>query len=254
MTACRIPRYDARGSDEAQPAAAAPEAAPTTAATIRTTRPATNTGPCRGDDAEYRETVLRTAPRSSQSPPAVHGSAQHEPTTPRCCSTPTPFEAPQESAQSPPAVHGSAQQEPSSPRCFSAPQPRGARMSGPAPPVGAAVLLLLLPLLLHGMGWQGAMAQATLNDDEWPAMKEMKAALSFSGRDTWVQGAVCTTMTGVTCDASGYVTRIKVPDFSGSLPAAIGDLIHLNYLFCVSDRLTGPLPNSISKLTNLQSL
>ncbi|CAI6005526.1 unnamed protein product [Closterium sp. NIES-65] len=64
----------------------------------------------------------------------------------------------------------------------------------------------------------------------WPAIKEMKAALTFSGWDTWVQGAVCSTMTGITCDISGYVTRIKVPDFSGSLPAAIGDLIHLNYL------------------------
>ncbi|CAI5465080.1 unnamed protein product, partial [Closterium sp. Yama58-4] len=98
------------------------------------------------------------------------------------------------------------------------------------------------------------MAQVTLNDDDWPAIKEMKASLTFSGWDTWVQGNVCTAMTGITCDSSGYVTRIKVLDCSGSLPAAIGDLLHLDYLFCVSDNLTGPLPNSISKLINLKTL
>ncbi|GJP46922.1 hypothetical protein CLOM_g6167 [Closterium sp. NIES-68] len=229
MGAYRFSRYDAQDNDGGRPAAAA-------AAAIRKPRPATAAA-CRGDDAESRETVL--IPVASCS--SCHGWWPSERSTPRVPrAPPVTLDASQEPARR----HGST-----TPPC-------GGRTRRLALPVVAVLPLLplLLVLQLHCMRWRCAVAQSTLNDEDWPAMKEVKETLSFSGRDTWVQNARCLDMTGVTCDASGYVTRLKVPDFSGSLPAAIGDLIHLEYLFCVSDSLTGSLPDAISKLVNLQTL
>lgn len=63
------------------------------------------------------------------------------------------------------------------------------------------------------------------------------------------------TFNAVTCDASGTITALG-PMFGliGTLPASLGNLTTLSSLILHCNTLTGALPETLTKLTNLQTL
>ncbi|CAI7901373.1 unnamed protein product, partial [Closterium sp. NIES-54] len=66
----------------------------------------------------------------------------------------------------------------------------------------------------------------------------------------------CSSVEGITCDSSGMVLEMKLPErnLRGPIPGSISSLRELSILYLIKNRFTGSIPNTISILTNLQQL
>jgi Leucine-rich repeat (LRR) protein len=78
---------------------------------------------------------------------------------------------------------------------------------------------------------------------------------SWTNKTNWLVAADECTWTGVTC-AWGHVQRISLTtnNLSGNLPATLGSLTGLQYLWLSGNQLSGGIPPELGNLTSLQSL
>ncbi|KAI9156769.1 hypothetical protein LWI28_011936 [Acer negundo] len=91
---------------------------------------------------------------------------------------------------------------------------------------------------------------------------DQQSLLSFqlyipSSSLNWPSSDDCCLWEGITCDASGNVTRLWLPSkgISGTISPSIGNLTHLSNLNLSHNRLLGPLPvTSFPSLIQLQIL
>ena len=72
----------------------------------------------------------------------------------------------------------------------------------------------------------------------------------------WLSNQPISTWHGVTTDADGRVTELRLftNRLAGPIPAAIGSLVNLEILDLSTNRLTGPIPAAIGSLTGLRIL
>ncbi len=111
--------------------------------------------------------------------------------------------------------------------------------------------------------WIGAITSHTgddyCNKDDREVLEAMYAVLGGSAwvdAQNWKQAAVVSTWFGITTDALGHVTAIKMPnnDLAGQLPTSLGDLSSLVVLDLRQNKLTHGIPASIGDLSNLETL
>ena len=75
-------------------------------------------------------------------------------------------------------------------------------------------------------------------------------------KTNWLSNQPISTWHGVTTDADGRVTELRLftNRLAGPIPAAIGSLVNLEILDFSTNRLTGPIPAAIGSLTGLRIL
>ena len=78
----------------------------------------------------------------------------------------------------------------------------------------------------------------------------------WDNRTNWNTSAPLNEWYGVRTDPSGRVFELDLTDndLSGTIPASLGNLTHLNWLFLAVNNLTGTIPASLGNLTNLRWL
>ena len=79
---------------------------------------------------------------------------------------------------------------------------------------------------------------------------------SWTNRGSWKTSAPLDQWYGVTADAAGRVTELRLDDngLAGPIPAALGDLARLEWLSLRRNDLVGRIPNALGRLTNLERL
>ncbi|CAI5526677.1 unnamed protein product, partial [Closterium sp. Naga37s-1] len=72
----------------------------------------------------------------------------------------------------------------------------------------------------------------------------------------WARGATCDTISGVSCNALGMITKMTLTDNSlkGSIPNRISELSQLTLLDLSNNSLTGSIPSGIYLLPQLSYL
>ncbi|CAI7914043.1 unnamed protein product, partial [Closterium sp. NIES-53] len=71
----------------------------------------------------------------------------------------------------------------------------------------------------------------------------------------WARGATCDTISGISCDALGMITKISLTvNLNGPIPDSISSLASLSDLTITNNKLNGSIPNSISELSQLTFL
>ncbi|GJP38680.1 hypothetical protein CLOM_g23103 [Closterium sp. NIES-68] len=91
-------------------------------------------------------------------------------------------------------------------------------------------------------------------DLEWAALEALtKAWGGFNGNGTWTSVSACAQMKHITCDADNHIISLlsNGSQVVGSIPALIGNLIHLTALNLTGSQFRGSLPTTIGRLTNL---
>ena len=88
------------------------------------------------------------------------------------------------------------------------------------------------------------------------ALYEATDGDNWTDNTNWLSDAPLGEWFGVTTNANGRVTRLELDEnaLSGSLPASLGNLTHLQELDLSDNELSGVLPASLGNLTNLQRL
>ena len=79
---------------------------------------------------------------------------------------------------------------------------------------------------------------------------------SWTNRGSWKTSAPLNQWYGLTADADGRVTELRLEDngLAGPVPVALGGLARLELLSLGSNALTGPIPAALGRLSNLRSL
>ncbi|MCO5593573.1 hypothetical protein L7F22_047588 [Adiantum nelumboides] len=91
------------------------------------------------------------------------------------------------------------------------------------------------------------------------ALLQFKASISSDPNGAlagWNGSSNCCSWNGITCDATGRVVRVKLPQQSlkGTVSASLGALSALKVLILYENNLSGSLPASIGNLSKLQRL
>ena len=88
------------------------------------------------------------------------------------------------------------------------------------------------------------------------AFYDATGGASWTNDTNWKTEAPLREWYGVTTDADGRVSRLRLGGngLTGSLPAVLGDLAHLESLELWYNRLTGPIPPELDRLANLDWL
>ncbi len=111
--------------------------------------------------------------------------------------------------------------------------------------------------------WIGVITSHTgdgyCNKDDREVLEAMYDALGGSAwvdSQNWKQAAVVSTWFGITTDALGHVTAVKMPNngLAGQLPTSLDDLSSLVVLDLSDNKLTHGIPASIGDLSNLETL
>ena len=98
---------------------------------------------------------------------------------------------------------------------------------------------------------------ATADRDVLVALYEATGGDDWDENDNWLSDIVgIGDWHGVKANEDGYVTEINLPlsNLTGSLPAALGDLAHIEELHLYGNELTGGIPPELGKLTSLREL
>jgi len=125
--------------------------------------------------------------------------------------------------------------------------------------------LYLIPLL--GMALLSSLAQAATDCSlvtEIPSSEcqALIALYNSTDGDNWtnntgwnVTNTPCS-WEGITCNDEGHVTKIELQrnQLSGSLPAEIGTLTHLQWLYLYNNQLSGSIPAALGNLNRLETL
>ena len=89
------------------------------------------------------------------------------------------------------------------------------------------------------------------------ALYDATDGVNWEHNTNWKTAAPLWDWHGVTTDADGWVTGLELSSNSltGEIPAALGNLAHLNRLVLKSNKgLTGPIPDALANLSNLTHL
>ncbi|KAI5082489.1 hypothetical protein GOP47_0002232 [Adiantum capillus-veneris] len=91
------------------------------------------------------------------------------------------------------------------------------------------------------------------------ALLQFKASISSDPNKAlsgWNRSSNCCSWNGITCDETGRVVRVKLPQqkLKGSISASLGALSALKVLVLYENSLSGSLPTSIGNLSKLQRL
>ena len=112
------------------------------------------------------------------------------------------------------------------------------------------VLLLGIPAVGSG---QGSVAgdRAALE-----ALYDATDGANWVSNDNWKTDEPLDQWHGVTTDSDGHVTRLELGDnkLSGTIPAQLGNLTSLEYLWFNNNELSGAIPSQLGNLTSLETL
>lgn len=88
------------------------------------------------------------------------------------------------------------------------------------------------------------------------AFYEATGGANWKNNTNWATDKHLSQWYGVTCDDNGNVVRINLErnSLSGEIPAAIGELTHLTYIYLWDNQLSGTIPVELAQLTKLTSL
>ena len=118
------------------------------------------------------------------------------------------------------------------------------------------LLVVLMPVLLYLA--PGARAQDGVATDKAAlvALYTATDGASWTTNTNWSSDEPLSSWHGVTTDSDGRVTALVLNDngLDGTLPTALGDLSELEQLDLQDNDLSGALPSELANLTNLTSL
>ncbi|MCY4505949.1 MAG: cadherin-like beta sandwich domain-containing protein [Acidobacteria bacterium] len=101
-------------------------------------------------------------------------------------------------------------------------------------------------------------AQGAVADDRaaLEALYDATDGVNWVSNDNWKTEEPLGEWHGVTTDSTGRVTRLELGDneMSGTLPAELGNLTSLEYLWFNRNQLSGPIPAELGNLTSLEVL
>ena len=113
----------------------------------------------------------------------------------------------------------------------------------------------LLPLLalLAVAGDAAAQGSAASDRAALEALYDATGGAGWTNSTSWKTSAPLGDWYGVTADASGRVTELKLGDngLTGSIPTALGDIGTLRWLDLSSNELSGPIPRALESLGSL---
>ena len=113
----------------------------------------------------------------------------------------------------------------------------------------------LLPLLalLAVAGDAAAQGSAASDRAALEALYDATGGASWTSSTSWKTSAPLGDWYGVTTDASGRVTELRLSEngLAGPIPPKLGSLTYLERLDLRSNTLTGPIPSELSGLTNV---
>ena len=118
-----------------------------------------------------------------------------------------------------------------------------------------AVFVFAALLLLTG---ENALAQGTVATDRAAlvALYNATGGANWTDNTNWLSNEPLSSWYGVTTDANGRVASINLSNnnLRGTIPAELGNLTNLQYLFLDNNQLSGEIPAELGSLTSLQSL
>lgn len=122
----------------------------------------------------------------------------------------------------------------------------------------SSLFIAFLGLLL-GLFSQRVAAQTAPVSDEYQALAELYNSTNGAGwgqSDNWLTGDSPCGWYGVTCNETGQVIRLELASnqLIGPLPASLSALTQLQTLDLSDNQLSGPIPGSLSALTSLKRL
>ena len=88
------------------------------------------------------------------------------------------------------------------------------------------------------------------------ALYDATDGANWTSNTNWSTAATLSTWYGVTTDSDGRVTRLSLGGngLTGTIPAKLGDLTNLEWLYLFDNNLTGSIPAALGNLTNLTRL
>ena len=122
---------------------------------------------------------------------------------------------------------------------------------------GGVGLVLLVGVLLLGIPAVGS-GQGSVAGDRaaLEALYDATDGANWVSNDNWKTDEPLDQWHGVTTDSDGHVTRLELGDnkLSGTIPAQLGNLTSLEYLWFNNNELSGAIPSQLGNLTSLETL
>ena len=119
-----------------------------------------------------------------------------------------------------------------------------------------AVLVFAASFLLLTGGNARAQGSVAMDRAALVALYDATGGANWTNKTNWSTTAALSTWHGVTTDSDGRVTQLNLGynGLTGTIPAALGDLSNLEWLYLFGNQLTGSIPAALGNLTNLTVL